>query len=85
MGVAGVVKLSRKWKSGPMTSRSPNHLGFRFPRETISYAVWLYDRAPQQAAGKMTEARQNRLSGAGFKPVQAAGIKIASRERWGRV
>ena len=68
-----------------MTSRSPSHLGFRLPRELISHAVWLYDRAPQQAAGKMTEARQNPLSGAGFKPAQAAGIKIAGRERWGRV
>ena len=68
-----------------MTSRSPSYLGFPFPREIISHAVWPYYHAPQQAAEKMTEARQSQLSGAGFKPAQAAGIKISGRERWGRV
>ena len=85
MGVAGVVTLSRKWKSGPMTSRSPSYLGFPFPREIISHAVWPYYHAPQQAAEKMTEARQSQLSGAGFKPAQAAGIKSAGRERLGHI
>jgi hypothetical protein len=96
MGVAGVVTLSRKWKSGPMTSRSPSYLGFPFPREIISHAVWPYYEiishavwpyyhAPQQAAEKMTEARQSQLSGAGFKPAQAAGIKSAGRERLGHI
>ena len=40
----GVVKLSRKWQSSPMTSEPPTYRGYRFPPRIISHAVWLYDR-----------------------------------------
>ena len=39
----------------------------------------------RQAVGKMRTARRSRLSGAGFKPPQAAVIKSGGRERWGNV
>ena len=47
--------LGDEWQSGLMTSQAPSYHGYRFPPEIISYAVWLYYRAPQQAVGKMTE------------------------------
>ena len=33
-----------RWQTGPMTNQPPSYRGYRFPREIISHAVWLYDR-----------------------------------------
>lgn len=38
----GIVKLSCRWQSGPMTSQPLSYRGYRFPPAIISHAVWLY-------------------------------------------
>ena len=37
------------WQSRRMPSDLSSYRGYRFPSEIISYAVWIYHRAPQQA------------------------------------
>jgi len=40
--------------------------------------------ACEQAGWKMKMAVRSRLSGAGFKPPEAAGVKSRGGERWGQ-
>lgn len=40
VGMAGPAK--RRYRAGMTTRPNPMHVGYRFPAEVISYAVYLY-------------------------------------------
>ena len=61
------------WQTWPMKRDTLSDHGYRFPPEIISYAVWLYHRAPQHAVGKMTEGPSKSAVRSRLQPTPRGG------------